>query len=133
MSKAILTLINKLHFVSSKMHMFHWNVHGKDFLSYHAFFEEAYKELLEQKDALAEYLRVSKVKIVIDFNEVANHAKTFNIPAKADDMLTEALHDYKSLLKDYESIKPDAVLEAIISEILPEINKKIYMMQSILM
>lgn len=131
-STTILKLINKLHFVSSKLHMFHWNVHGKDFLSYHKFFEEAYAELLEQKDVLAEYLRVSKTKVIIDFEDVAKQSKTFNIPVKAEDMLEDALKSYKALLKDFESIKPDAVLEAIISEILPKLNKKIYFIQSIL-
>ena len=132
MTKEITKLINKLHFLSAKFHMFHWNVHGKDFLSYHALFEESYKQMIEQKDMLAEYLRMNKVKIIIDFAEVAALSKSFKLPLKAEGMLEEALSDYKSILKDYEAIKTDKVLESIISIILPEISKKIYLIESIL-
>ena len=132
MEKGILQLISKLHFISSKLHMFHWNVVGKDFLSYHEFFEEAYKELLEQKDKMAEYLRFSSKKAEIDFDAVLKMAKGFKIPEKAEDMLKDALKDYKSLLKDYEDLKKEPVLEAIVSDILQELEKRIYFIQSIL-
>ena len=132
MSKEVTKLINKLHFLSAKFHMFHWNVHGKDFLSYHALFEASYKQLIDQKDMMAEYLRVNKTVVVLDFTEISAMAKSFKMPSKAEDMLKEALADYKSLLKDYEKIKPDKVLEALISEILPEVSKKIYLIESIL-
>jgi DNA-binding ferritin-like protein len=59
-------------------------------------------------------------------------AKDFKLPKTAEKMLEEALKDYKSLLKDYEVLKKDQVLEAIISDILQEIEKKIYFIQSIL-
>jgi starvation-inducible DNA-binding protein len=132
MEKGILQLISKLHFISSKLHIFHWNVTGKDFLSYHEFFEEAYKELLEQKDKMAEYLRFSSKKADIDFKAVLEMAKGFKIPSKAEDMLKDALKDYNSLLKDYEALKKEPVLEAIVSDILQELEKKIYFIQSIL-
>lgn len=132
MKANILKLINKLHFVSSKLHMFHWNVVGKDFLSYHEFFEESYKELLEQKDKLAEYLRFTDEKAIINFSEIANMFADFTLPAKAELMLKDALTDYTSLLKDYEELVTDPVLEAIVSDILQEIEKKIYFIKSIL-
>ena len=132
MKANILKLINKLHFVSSKLHMFHWNVIGKDFLSYHEFFEESYKELLEQKDKLAEYLRFTDEKAVINFSEIERMSADFTLPEKAEGMLKDALKDYKSLLKDYEELVMDPVLEAIVSDILQEIEKKIYFIQSIL-
>jgi starvation-inducible DNA-binding protein len=132
MEKNILKLISKLHFISSKLHMFHWNVVGKDFLSYHEFFEEAYKELLEQKDKIAEYLRFSSKKAEINFEDVLQMSKGFKIPKNAEDMLKDALKDYNSLLKDYEDLKKDPILDAIVSDILQEIEKKIYFIQSIL-
>jgi starvation-inducible DNA-binding protein len=112
--------------------MFHWNVVGKDFLSYHEFFEEAYKELLEQKDKIAEYLRFSSKKAEINFEDVLQMSKGFKIPKNAEDMLKDALKDYNSLLKDYEDLKKDPILDAIVSDILQEIEKKIYFIQSIL-
>ncbi len=132
MEKSILNLIAKLHFTSSKFHIFHWNVKGKDFLSYHKFFEESYKELLEQKDKLAEYLRYSSKKVEIDFKAVFEMSKSFKLPSKAEDMLKDALKDYKEILKDYQALKTDAVLESIVSDILQELEKRIYFIQSIL-
>ena len=132
METNIVNLINKLHFFSSKLHMFHWNVTGKDFLSYHEFFEESYKELLEQKDQMAEYLRFSEKKAVIDFVQINELAEGFKIPETAEEMLSDALIDYKNLLDDYQSLVHEPVLEAIVSDILKELEKKIYFIQSIL-
>jgi starvation-inducible DNA-binding protein len=134
MEKKILNLINKLHFVSSKMHMFHWNVTGKDFLSYHKFFETSYRELLEQKDQMAEYLRFSGFSPVINFEAVTKMAESFVMPKTAEKMLEDALKDYHSVLADYtdKSFGEDPVLDAIISDILKDLEKKIYFIKSIL-
>jgi starvation-inducible DNA-binding protein len=40
-----------------KTHMFHWNVEGKNFAEYHAFWSGVYEDLFDQTDTLAEYIR----------------------------------------------------------------------------
>jgi starvation-inducible DNA-binding protein len=129
-------LINKLHFVSSKLHMFHWNVKGPNFISYHEFLEEGYKQIIEQKDKIAEYLKFKNINqnVLIDFNEVAKLNQNFTIPKKAEEIMQETLNEYKSLLQDYSNIleEADKILEAIISEAEMDIQKQIYILQSIL-
>lgn len=136
MTTQILALINKLHFNSTKLHMFHWNVVGRDFLSFHKLFEESYLELLEFKDQMAEYLRFKeKGQAIVDFQKVAELAKGFKIPAKAEEMLKSGLESYVDILKDFKALdvaEKDLVLDAIISDILKALEKKIYFIQSIL-
>lgn len=132
MEKSLQDLINKLHTYSTKLHMFHWNVTGRDFLSFHAFFEEAYSELTEQKDTIAEYLRFKGFTPMIELDKASSFAKDFKMPEKAEGMFEIALKDFKDLLNSYESLKPDKILEAVISEILPKLEKRIYFMSSIL-
>jgi starvation-inducible DNA-binding protein len=132
MTQQILNLINKLHYTSSKFHMFHWNVRGKDFLSYHEFFEEAYKELLEQKDSLAEYLRFQGEAVVMDFKTIAESFNGFEVPKDAEAMLEIALKDYTNILQDCEKLEKDQILDAITSDILMQVSKRVYFIKSIL-
>lgn len=130
--KEISNLINKLHFVSSKIHMYHWNVSGANFLSLHKFFEESYKDLLEFKDELAEYLRFKKLPALIDFNQVSALSKNFTIPAKSSEMLTDVLKEFESLIADYSNLKGGVDLEGLESNVILALQKRIYFIQSIL-
>lgn len=132
MEKKLSLFVNKLQLISMKIQMFHWNVTGKDFLSYHAFFDEAYTELSSFKDSIAEFLRYKKIPAILDFNEIATLSKGFKLPSSALEMLKETLTLYKALEKDLLSMEKDVMLEIIISEILPTINKKIFFVQSII-
>ena len=132
MEKKLSLLVNKLQLISMKIQMFHWNVTGKDFLSYHAFFDEAYKELSSFKDSIAEFLRYKKMPAILDFNEIAKLSKGFKLPSNALEMLKETLTLYKELEKDLLSTEKSGTLEVITSEILAKINKKIFFVQSII-
>lgn len=132
MEKNIITIINKLQLASIKIQMFHWNVVGKDFLSYHEFFDDAYKELSGHKDTMAEFLRYKKELALIDFEWIAKTGKGFKLPKDAKGMLAEMLEDYKEIEKDFVSLEKDEVLDAIVSAILPDLEKRIFFTQSIL-
>jgi starvation-inducible DNA-binding protein len=130
--KQILGLINKLHFVSAKFHIFHWNVKGIDFIPLHMFFESAYKEIIEQKDRLAEYFRLNNKKAVIDFNEVANLAKEFTVGDDVKEMLANALSEYKIILEMYNKLERDTLLDEVISDAVKAMSKRMYFIQSTL-
>jgi starvation-inducible DNA-binding protein len=132
MEKKLSLFVNKLQLTSMKIQMFHWNVTGKDFLSYHAFFDEAYKELSSFKDSIAEFLRYKKLPAILDFNEIAKLSKGFKLPSNAFEMLKETLALYKELEKDLLSMEKGGALEVITSEMLAKINKKIFFVQSII-
>jgi len=57
----LINLMNKVFADSFKMylkaHNFHWNVEGKDFPQYHAFFGDLYEEVFESLDRTAEQIR----------------------------------------------------------------------------
>jgi DNA-binding ferritin-like protein len=133
MSHGLQQLINQIYFFESKLLMYHWNVTGKDFLSYHKILEESYKEMAEHKDLLAEHLRYERVGVVLDFNSVSQMGANFTLPGTASEMLQDALSGYKSLISEYDKLEKDIVLDAIVSDIVKELEKRVYFMQSILL
>lgn len=132
MSHGLQKLINNIYFFESKLLMYHWNITGKDFLSYHKLLEESYREMAEHKDLLAEHLRYEGTGIVLDFQAVAQMAGNFTLPGNASDMLQDALMGYTSLISDYDQLEKDIVLDAIVSDIVKELEKRVYFIQSIL-
>lgn len=130
--KQISTLINKLHFVSAKFHMFHWNVTGIDFIPLHMFFESAYTEVIEQKDRLAEYFRLTNRKAIINFEEVASLAKGFTVPENVKDMLANALAEYKEFMELYSKLERDIMLDEVISDAVKAMSKRMYFINSTL-
>lgn len=132
MSKGLQPLINRIYFFESKLLMYHWNVTGMDFLSYHKFFEEAYKEMAEHKDYLAEHLRYEKTSVIIDYSSLSKLAERFSLPSRANEMLKDALSEYNFLIAEYNKLEKDMMLDAIISDIVKELEKRVYILQSIL-
>jgi starvation-inducible DNA-binding protein len=54
---ALKVLVANQYVLYLKAHGYHWNVEGKDFKEYHAFFEEIYSDVYESIDPTAENIR----------------------------------------------------------------------------
>lgn len=63
-----------LHVVYVKLHNFHWNVVGVDFIDFHEKTEELYKEVAEEIDEVAERIRMLGLFPLASMQEYINHA-----------------------------------------------------------
>ena len=70
-------------------HLYHWNVVGPQFISFHTFFEEQYTELFTAVDDLAERLRALELMAPASLAELRGNAKVGDVSAtgKALDMI----------------------------------------------
>jgi len=82
-----------------KSQNFHWNVEGRDFPQYHAFFDTLYGDVSETIDRIAEYIRIlghytpGSLSRYAELSIIQDQTK---IP-RAELMFTEALHDCEQL------------------------------------
>lgn len=58
LSDNLKTLLASTETFSLKSRNFHWNIEGRDFPQYHAFYDALYNESYETVDRIAEYIRV---------------------------------------------------------------------------
>ena len=84
-----------------KSQNFHWNVEGRDFPQYHAFFDTLYGDVSETIDPIAEYIRIlghytpGSLSRYAELSVIQDQTK---IP-RAELMFAEALHDCEELGK----------------------------------
>lgn len=67
-------------------HIYHWNVVGPQFIRFHEFFEEQYRELFEAVDELAERLRALDVLAPTSLAELRGLSTIGDIDGKAPAM-----------------------------------------------
>ena len=78
-----------------KMHSFHWNIEGVDFVQYHEFLGDLYTSVWEQTDSIAENIRKldsyapTALSRMLELSDVEENT---NIPS-ALEMLRELLND----------------------------------------
>ena len=58
-----------------KMQLYHWNIHGINFIELHKFFEEQYNNLAGAVDQLAEHMRFHKIRLDIDLMTIAEQSR----------------------------------------------------------
>lgn len=88
-----------------KCHNFHWNVEGPDFVQYHKFLDDLYKEVWEAVDAVAEHIRALDMYVPGSFQrymELSTIKDQLMVP-RAELMFDELLHDNHQVVMSLET------------------------------
>ena len=89
-----------------KAHNFHWNVVGKDFHQYHAFFGEIYKQLHDAVDLVAEEIRQLGVFVpgsLGRFQALTAIKDEVQVP-ECNDMVSKLYNDNQKVLATLEKV-----------------------------
>lgn len=89
-----------------KTHMFHWNVEGKNFSEYHAFWSSVYEDLFAQSDILAEYIRQlgeyapGSLSVYAEISSVKDEESFLN----AEQMFNQFMVDNATMIRLFEEL-----------------------------
>lgn len=123
-----------------KAQNFHWNIEGRDFPQYHAFFDSLYTEVYDTVDKIAEYIRIlgsyapASLTRYAELSLIPDQTK---IP-RAELMFAEALHDTETMVNlvsetfDIATQERQQGIANYMAELQDLYGKKAWMMRSIL-
>ena len=72
-SAALKVVLGNTFMMYFKAHSYHWNVEGKNFNDYHAFFGTVYTELWEAVDGIAEQIRACDDYAPVSIEEIYSY------------------------------------------------------------
>ena len=94
-----------------KLQNYHWNAQGKDFFRTHEKLEELYNEVNESIDEIAEHILIlggQPLGTLKDYLSVSNIQEAENKKVKSDEIYSNLINDYETLLKKSIEIKEEA-------------------------
>lgn len=123
-----------------KIHSFHWNIEGVDFVQYHEFLGDLYESIFNQTDDIAEKIRMLDAYAptsLTRIHELSDVSENTNIPA-ALDMMREILNDNERFIVHLRAgiVAADGAEEPAISNFLQDLldkhQKHSWMLRSII-
>lgn len=119
-----------------KLHNFHWNLEGADFLTVHAKIEEYYNELHDQMDALAEravQLGGKAPGCMKEYLSLACLKEEATKAFKSRDVFASMKGDYEALVREFKETLKEADSEGdiatsdLMGELIDSFEKTIWM------
>ena len=131
-------LLSDLNVFYRKLQNYHWNVKGHDFFTIHAKLEEYYNEVNEQIDEIAEHILIlggQPLGRVKDYLEISKIQEAENKKVKSDEIYSNLITDYETLLRKATEIKEesekenDYVTSALIDDYILSYGKHLWMLK----
>ena len=94
-----------------KLQNYHWNAQGKDFFRTHEKLEELYNEVNESIDEIAEHILIlggQPLGTLKDYLATSTIQEAENKKVKSDEIYTNLITDFETLLKKSTEIKEEA-------------------------
>ena len=100
--KNVHTYFSNLAIWNVKLHNYHWNVVGKQFMPVHTFTEEVYDNVFEQYDTVAELLKMRGQTPLVTVKDYLAQATIEEVGAKdfSTEEVLKAVHAEMGLMKD---------------------------------
>ena len=121
-----------------KLQNYHWNAQGKDFFRTHEKLEELYNEVNESIDEIAEHILIlggQPLGTLKDYLDVSTIQEAENKKVKSDEIYSNLIKDFETLLKKSTEIKEEADKEndyatsALIDEYILSYGKHLWMLK----
>lgn len=121
-----------------KLQNYHWNAQGKDFFRTHEKLEELYNEVNESIDEIAEHILIlggQPLGTLKDYLAVSTIQEAENKKVKSDEIYTNLIKDFETLLKKSTEIKEEADKEndyatsALIDDFILSYGKHLWMLR----
>ena len=133
-------LLADLNVFYRKLQNYHWNVEGKDFFQVHVKLEELYNEINEQIDEIAEHIAIlggQPLGTLKDYMEKASIQEAENKKIKSEEIYSNLLSDYQTLLNKVTEIKEEAENQkeystsSLMDDYIQDYGKNIWMIKSV--
>jgi len=124
-----------------KLHNYHWHVGGSRFKTVHEYTEEAYDEVFEIFDEVAERVLQLGEKPIVDINELVSTAKIApnnNTHFSDSEVVSNMVSDYEYLAESFRTLAKladeadDRVTAAMCDDKLSSIEKRLWMLKAML-
>ena len=121
-----------------KLQNYHWNAQGKDFFRTHEKLEELYNEVNESIDEIAEHILIlggQPLGTLKDYLDVSTIQEAENKKVKSDEIYSNLITDFETLLKKSTEIKEEADKEndyatsALIDDYILSYGKHLWMLR----
>lgn len=121
-----------------KLQNYHWNAQGKDFFRTHEKLEELYNEVNESIDEIAEHILIlggQPLGTLKDYLAVSTIQEAENKKVKSDEIYSNLIKDFETLLKKSTEIKEEADKEndyatsALIDDYILSYGKHLWMLR----
>ena len=121
-----------------KLQNYHWNAQGKDFFRTHEKLEELYNEVNESIDEIAEHILIlggQPLGRVKDYLEISKIKEAENKKVKSDEIYSNLITDYETLLRKATEIKDESEKEndyatsALIDDYISSYGKHLWMLK----
>lgn len=121
-----------------KLQNYHWNAQGKDFFRTHEKLEELYNEVNESIDEIAEHILIlggQPLGTLKDYLAVSTIQEAENKKVKSDEIYSNLIKDFETLLKKSTEIKEEADKEndyatsALIDDYILNYGKHLWMLR----
>lgn len=129
------------HSLWIKFHNYHWNVKGLQFAAVHKYTEDAYEDMAELFDDVAERILQLKGKAIVCPKELVENAKTPKVQKDSfstSEVLELVREDYKYLLAEFKKLdelaekESDTTSQTLAQDKIAELEKAIWMLDSTL-
>ena len=130
--------LSDLNVFYRKLQNYHWNAQGKDFFRTHEKLEELYNEVNESIDEIAEHILIlggQPLGTLKDYLAVSTIQEAENKKVKSDEIYTNLIKDFETLLKKSTEIKEEADKEndyatsALIDDFILSYGKHLWMLR----
>ena len=101
-------LLADLNVFFRKVQNYHWNIEGKNFFVFHEKLEEYYNIIFKQIDELAEHILIlgnEPLGRLSDYMSVTKIKEAENKKVKSDEIITNLITDFQTILTDAIKIK----------------------------
>lgn len=131
-------LLADLNVYFRKLQNYHWNVEGKDFFVIHGKLEEYYNCIFKQIDEVAEHILIlggQPLGTLKDYMEITKIKEAENKKVKSDEIITNLITDFQTILTDAIKIKSRAdelkkyETSILMDEYIKEYTKIIWMLK----
>ena len=111
LEKTLNEFLSDLNVFYRKLQNYHWNIQGKDFFEAHEKLEELYDQINEEVDEIAEHILILGGQPLGTLKDYLNNSKiqeAENKKVKSDEVYSNLITDYETLLKKAIEIKEEA-------------------------
>lgn len=101
-------LLADLNVFFRKVQNYHWNIEGKNFFVFHEKLEKYYNIIFKQIDELAEHILIlgnEPLGRLSDYMSVTKIKEAENKKVKSDEIITNLITDFQTILTDAIKIK----------------------------
>ena len=127
--------LSNLNIMYVKLHNYHYNVVGSDFMPTHLLLEDEYNSIHEWIDVIAEEIKKAgkyPLGSMKDYLENSTISEISSVDYRSNEIYMSVIDDYKELISNMEEIKKTSsdVLIDLLNTYIDILIKKIWLMKS---